>query len=325
MDDLQGWKVNVVTQTGSSFDLGTASRMLMRTIMAGLVGRTIPSGDGNYYHHEGIYAFRRASLRKFVSLPQAGLEQTERLEQRALAIKEKTLGPDHPSLAYTLISLAYASNAQGKHAEAEGFLKRALAIREKALGASHADTAAVLDNLARVSGNSGNAEGALAYSRRATAAIIAHAAAETTGAQREEEEDAGGIVEQHAGYFLRHVAVLDSVAQKGSERLPALAREGFEIAQWASQSAAAAAVQQMSLRFASGSDALAKVVRERQDLSAVWRDRDKALIEALAKPEGQRSTPLIELTGTAGPVGQRSVWWKKSSTACVGAGPEGAD
>ena len=46
---------------------------------------TIPSGDGHYYHHEGIYAFRRASLRKFVSLPPAGLEQTERLEQlRAL-------------------------------------------------------------------------------------------------------------------------------------------------------------------------------------------------------------------------------------------------
>jgi 3-deoxy-manno-octulosonate cytidylyltransferase (CMP-KDO synthetase) len=46
---------------------------------------TIPSGDGAYYHHEGIYAYRRASLRRFVSLPQAGLEQTERLEQlRAL-------------------------------------------------------------------------------------------------------------------------------------------------------------------------------------------------------------------------------------------------
>ena len=47
---------------------------------------TIPSGDGSYYHHEGIYAYRRASLRRFVALPPSGLEQTERLEQlRALA------------------------------------------------------------------------------------------------------------------------------------------------------------------------------------------------------------------------------------------------
>ena len=46
---------------------------------------------------------------------------------------------------------------------------------------------------------------------------------------------------------------------------------------------AAAAVQQMGLRFAAGSDALAALVRERQDLSAFWRDRDKALIAAAVK------------------------------------------
>jgi 3-deoxy-manno-octulosonate cytidylyltransferase (CMP-KDO synthetase) len=46
---------------------------------------TIPSGDGPYYHHEGMYAFRRASLRRFVALPASRLEQSERLEQlRAL-------------------------------------------------------------------------------------------------------------------------------------------------------------------------------------------------------------------------------------------------
>jgi 3-deoxy-manno-octulosonate cytidylyltransferase (CMP-KDO synthetase) len=47
---------------------------------------TIPSGDGSYYHHEGIYGYRRASLRRYVNLPPSGLEQTERLEQlRAIA------------------------------------------------------------------------------------------------------------------------------------------------------------------------------------------------------------------------------------------------
>jgi 3-deoxy-manno-octulosonate cytidylyltransferase (CMP-KDO synthetase) len=47
---------------------------------------TVPSGDGPYYHHEGMYAFRRASLRRFVALPPSRLEQSERLEQlRALA------------------------------------------------------------------------------------------------------------------------------------------------------------------------------------------------------------------------------------------------
>ena len=36
LDDLHGWKVSVLAQTGLSYDLGTASGKLMRTIMAGL-------------------------------------------------------------------------------------------------------------------------------------------------------------------------------------------------------------------------------------------------------------------------------------------------
>ena len=65
------------------------------------------------------------------------------------------------------------------------------------------------------------------------------------------------------------------------------------MAQWAKQSAAAAAVQQMSQRFASGGDALAALVRERQDLSAFRRDRDKALLAAIAKPQGQQNSAVV--------------------------------
>jgi DNA invertase Pin-like site-specific DNA recombinase len=36
LDDLHGWKVSVLAQTGLSFDLSTPSGKLMRTIMAGL-------------------------------------------------------------------------------------------------------------------------------------------------------------------------------------------------------------------------------------------------------------------------------------------------
>ncbi|MBF5094079.1 3-deoxy-manno-octulosonate cytidylyltransferase [Azospirillum sp. INR13] len=47
---------------------------------------TAPTGDGPLYHHIGLYAYRRAALERFVSLPPSVLEQRERLEQlRALA------------------------------------------------------------------------------------------------------------------------------------------------------------------------------------------------------------------------------------------------
>ena len=44
-----------------------------------------PSGEGALLHHIGIYAFRRATLERFVALPPAPLETRENLEQlRAL-------------------------------------------------------------------------------------------------------------------------------------------------------------------------------------------------------------------------------------------------
>ena len=58
----------------------------------GLSGRALyftrspaPSGEGALFHHIGIYAFRRESLARFVSLPPSPLEKREKLEQlRAL-------------------------------------------------------------------------------------------------------------------------------------------------------------------------------------------------------------------------------------------------
>jgi len=41
----------------------------------------VPSGAGPLYHHIGLYAFRRAALRRFVGLAQTELERRERLEQ----------------------------------------------------------------------------------------------------------------------------------------------------------------------------------------------------------------------------------------------------
>ncbi len=46
---------------------------------------TAPAGEGPLYHHIGLYAWRRAALKKFVALPPSPLELREKLEQlRAL-------------------------------------------------------------------------------------------------------------------------------------------------------------------------------------------------------------------------------------------------
>lgn len=48
---------------------------------------TAPANEGPRYHHIGVYAYRRAALEKFVSLPPSPLEIREKLEQlRALEV-----------------------------------------------------------------------------------------------------------------------------------------------------------------------------------------------------------------------------------------------
>jgi CHAT domain-containing protein/Tfp pilus assembly protein PilF len=63
----------------------------------------------------------------------------EPLYTRAVAIREKTLGTDHPDVATALNDLAELHREQGHYSTAERLYKRALQIREKALGADHPD------------------------------------------------------------------------------------------------------------------------------------------------------------------------------------------
>jgi hypothetical protein len=107
------------------------------------------------------------------------------------------------------------------------------------------------------------------------------------------------LIEQRSGFFVNHVASLAAGARERIEPASALGREAFEIAQWANQSAAAAAVQQLTPRFASGNDALAALVRQDQDLSAYRRDRAKALVETLARPAGQSNPAQIDTDSPA--------------------------
>jgi tetratricopeptide (TPR) repeat protein len=83
------------------------------------------------------------------------------LFERALAIYEKALGPDHPYTATSLNNLASVLEAQGELAAARPLFERALAIDEKALGPDHTDTAKSLNNLAYVR----QAQGDLAAAR----------------------------------------------------------------------------------------------------------------------------------------------------------------
>jgi tetratricopeptide (TPR) repeat protein len=210
--------------------------------------------------------------------------------KRALAIDEATLGTDHPEVATILTNLALAYQAQGKYAEAEALHKRALAIAEAKLGKDHPDVAITLYNLADMYQLQDKYAEALVYARKASAAVIAHAQFEGAGAQ--ERGGTKGLVEKRAAFFRRHVLVLAAAGRQGIETEAALTREGFEIAQWAVQSSAAAALTQMAARQSKGEGALAQAVRDRQDLERQWHVADERLNAAVGRGDVQLASEL---------------------------------
>jgi tetratricopeptide (TPR) repeat protein len=89
------------------------------------------------------------------------------LYMTALAIYEKTLGPDHPEVAKDLVNLGNAFCDQGQHSEAVPLYLRALAIDQAALGDDHPEVAMDLSNLGIVYRVQGRRDEAIALFQRA--------------------------------------------------------------------------------------------------------------------------------------------------------------
>jgi tetratricopeptide (TPR) repeat protein len=87
----------------------------------------------------------------------------------ALAIREKTLGPEHPDTATSLNNLALLLRHQGEFAGVRQLFERALAIWEKALGPEHPDTLTALNNLGCLLREQGNLKEAQPLFERALA------------------------------------------------------------------------------------------------------------------------------------------------------------
>jgi len=78
------------------------------------------------------------------------------LAEKALAIREKVLGAEHPDVATSLNNLALLYKSQGNYSSSEPLYLRSLAIDEKVLGAEHPSVATSLNNLAELYRTQGN-------------------------------------------------------------------------------------------------------------------------------------------------------------------------
>lgn len=74
-------------------------------------------------------------------------DEAQAVIERVLEIRERVLGPEHPSVASALNGLATIYYTKAEISKVEPLLLRSLSIREKALGPDHPSVAVVLTNL----------------------------------------------------------------------------------------------------------------------------------------------------------------------------------
>ncbi|MBK9752030.1 MAG: serine/threonine protein kinase [Nannocystis sp.] len=98
----------------------------------------------------GLDEAHRVNTLGLVNFAAGSYAAAKSLHERALAIHEKTLGPEHPTVAISLNNIANVLYATGAYAEAKALYERVLTIKEKALGPEHPDLALSLYNLALV-------------------------------------------------------------------------------------------------------------------------------------------------------------------------------
>jgi CHAT domain-containing protein/Tfp pilus assembly protein PilF len=214
--------------------------------------------------------------------------EAEPLFKRALTINEKAHVPGNPLIAYTLTNLALLNRLQGRYAEAEQLYKRVLEIREKLLGPNHPDVARSLTGIAEVYREQGLYTTALPFIRRAAAITSTRAASAKENSKGGQSElRSRGIV------FLDEASVTTHLDAAKDPQSAQLREEGFAALQWSKASDTAAAVAHMAARFAAASDALANLIRQRQDTQDRFDATETLILKAVSQPSDRVDAKAI--------------------------------
>jgi CHAT domain-containing protein/tetratricopeptide (TPR) repeat protein len=214
--------------------------------------------------------------------------EAEALIRRDLAINEKINGPDHPDTAWSLDELSDYVLRQGRFDEARSLAERALAIRRKVLPDTSREIANSYYSLLDIDLQQGHWASAVANGREQAERLLTRSrlAAENTssGASVRNGSEAQWLKDR----FLGTIAALWHDGSTSPDGVARYLEEAFVLGQWSQASQASAALVQAAVRHARGGDALAGLVRERQDLAAEWQATDKQLITARSQAASLR-------------------------------------
>jgi serine/threonine protein kinase/Tfp pilus assembly protein PilF len=148
---------------GPSVALGRDTAMLRE-----ILDKTAQRLDKELKNQPDVEADLRSTIGKVYS-DLGHYTNAEAMHRKALALRKKLLGSEHPDVARSLNNIAGVLKQQGKLAEAENLFREALAMHKKVEGSEHPDVASSLNNLAAVLEEEGKLQEAETLYRQALA------------------------------------------------------------------------------------------------------------------------------------------------------------
>lgn len=237
--------------------------------VAGLHHAAILQSLASIYQLQGRFADARAFL------------------DRALEVAVKVWGPEHSNTGDIIDSLAMLHFRQDQLDEAERLFERALPITAKA-GKDDSRYGSTIAGLSMVHFKREDWAKAYAAMKSASAIYITADQRAAAGVAMRTDDPTQGKSIPHAILYLAQAFTARYLADKDAAQADALGDDAFQMVQRAQSSRAAAALGQMAARFSAGTDALAALVRERQDVAASWQALNTRITAALAAPAVQR-------------------------------------
>ncbi len=230
-------------------------------------------------HPDLASAYNRLAQNMF---KQSRYTEAEPLFREALRIWRLPANANSPELAGTLADHASNLIEQGRLAEAEPLFNEALAITKATLPPTHPNRARMYMGLSEVHSRGGNAAAALAAIRQAS---------EVRRARGSNDDLSRLTYQKHVRIAWMAAAGRDGAASRS------LIDEALLMAQRATQTDTALAVQSMTARFAARDPKLQAMIRQRDDLDNETAQLEQQLSAALALPRDKRGNVDEELRG----------------------------
>lgn len=216
-----------------------------------------------------------------VTLAHIRLDRDELDEAERLAVGAREIHRTNPAMQRSFVRagslLGRIRMAQGRFDEAAGLFDASLHWLEMRFGEDGSDIVSALDDVGEAAfmrddlAAAASAFGrAVAIAERLAAIDARNAFSSRTGTIEDQAISRGAI-------FDRLVKTYERLALAEPARRADMAEKAFLVAQRVIDSRASAALSQLGARNAAGSDDLAALVRERQDLVEDWQRRDRRL------------------------------------------------